>query len=333
MHDFQQTWPWLHSDWLQLAKTITQQRIPQALLITGNKGLGKFALAQHFAQSLLCFTRDSAADYCGQCQSCRLFQAETHPDYKIIEPEQAGKSITIAMIRELTTQLSLKPQFESQRVVVINPADSLNNAAANAFLKYLEEPTERTTLLLITEKPTKLPATIRSRCQKLLISCPGESVLKAWLEQHNAGKNSETVMRLSQGSPLLAKQLSDRAILALRAQCFSDWVSVGCAKTNANELAGQWYKLDRDELAFLLFWLTSWVMDMITLAYHRQALNVYNPDLIEDLQELTEKLDLKSLYKYYDFLLRSQKTLDTPLNKQLMWEEILIKWTILNNRE
>lgn len=322
---------WLQPYWLQLAQTIKQQRIPQALLISGNQGLGKQALASHWAQALLCFSRNSAAEYCGKCQSCRLFVAQTHPDYRLLEPEATGKAIAIAVIRKLTTQMTLKPHFNSQRVLIINPADALSHAAANAFLKYLEEPSERTTLILIAEKPSKLPATIRSRCQKLFIASPSKSSSKAWLKQHNLEQNAELALSLANGSPLLAKQFLEQSVLALRKQCFEHWMQLGTQAIGFNEVAETWSKLEKSEMDYLLFWLLGWVMDLIKLAYHRQAPSLHNPDLTPVLCELSEKLDVTDLHHYYDFLVLSQKRIDTQLNKQLMFEEILIRWLALNN--
>ncbi len=332
MNDIQQSLPWLQSAWSQLVNYINQNRIPQALLIIGKKGIGKELLAENFAQSLMCNARLPNGNYCGECQSCRLYGAGTHPDFILIEPEESGKSIGISVIRQLITKLELKPQFESNRVVIINPADSLNNASANAFLKYLEEPTERTSLILITDRPSKLPATIRSRCQKIDLSVPGETVLKAWMEQQGVEENSELLMSLSQRAPLLAKQLADSSVLTLRTECFNNWLKFTGSEMSFIDLSEQWNKLDRTELNFLMFWLISWVVDMIKLAHQPQSIKIYNPDLATNLQDLVQGLDLKDLYKYYDFLLLSQQRLDTQLNKQLMVEEILILWSKLNSR-
>ena len=131
-------YPWLERNWQQLQAYIRQQRIPQALLINGGAGMGRLQLVELYAQTLLCQSPNDAYLPCGDCQSCRLFAAQTHPDYIFIEPEEAGKAIGIDCIRQLIARLGLKPQFQSQRVVVINSADSLNNAASNAFLKCLE---------------------------------------------------------------------------------------------------------------------------------------------------------------------------------------------------
>ena len=332
MIDIQLSLPWLQASWAQLNNYISQNRLPQALLIVGNKGLGKFQLAEIFAQTLLCTTPLPNAAACGKCQSCTLFNAQTHPDYCVIEPEEEGKAIGISVIRQLTARLELKPQFESHRVVIINPADSLTNASANAFLKYLEEPTERTCLILITDKPSTLPATIISRCQKLHISVPDELIVKTWLKQQGVLENHDLLCMLSQGAPILAKKFADNSTLKLRAECFNNWSKLTQSEESLISIAEQWQKLDKANIDLLLFWLITWVMDIIKLKYQHKSIKIVNQDLITNLQEMADKLDLKGLYIYYDLLLLSQQRFGTQLNKQLMFEEILILWTKLNNR-
>ena len=332
MNDIQQSLPWLQTNWTQLSNYISQNRIPQALLIVGKKGLGKLQLAEAFAQTLLCTSPRPNARACGKCQSCTLFNAQTHPDYSVIEPEEDGKAIGISAIRQLTARLVLKPQFESHRVVIINPADSLTNASANAFLKYLEEPTERTSLVLITDKPSTLPATITSRCQKLHLSVPDETTGKAWLKQQGIIKDIDLLWMLSQGAPLLAKRFADNSTIELRTECFNNWSMLTHSAENLISIAEQWKKLDKTGIDLLLFWLISWVMDIIKLKYQQKPIKIVNQDLIINLQEIAGKLDLKHLYIYYDLLLLSQHRFGTQLNKQLMFEEILILWTKLNSR-
>ena len=157
-------YPWLQSYSNRLLDYIRQNKIPQALLLTGNNGLGKRKLAEYYASILLCENLGDNLEACGECQSCKLIASATHPDFLMIEPEEPGKAIGINVIRGLITRLSLKPQFNGQRIIIIDAADHLNNAAANAFLKCLEEPNERTSFVLIAEKPSLLPITIRSRC-------------------------------------------------------------------------------------------------------------------------------------------------------------------------
>lgn len=324
--------PWQQQNWGHLCSYIAQKRIPQALLITGNKGLGKQQLVNQFAVALLCATPQADGTACGLCSRCLLVNADTHPDLIHVQPEEPGKGITIGQIRSLIMRLTLKPQFETYRVVIINPADMMNNAAANAFLKCLEEPTERTAIILITEKPAKLPATIVSRCQKLAIATPDKDAVVKWLaeivpDDGQANKALHCNVSLAQGSPLLALDYVNAGTLTLRNDCFNAWMAIAKQLKSPVIIAEDWHKLPA---APLMFWMTSWSIDLVKCFYHTQIENLYNPDLSEQLQELSRRLELKGLYKLYDLLLAGRQRLDTQINKQLLFEEILIQWHELN---
>ncbi|NOQ34839.1 MAG: DNA polymerase III subunit delta' [Methylococcaceae bacterium] len=318
--------PWQQANWELFNRYLNQQRVPQALLINGSKGLGKQSLATQFAKSLLCSSRLTTGQGCGHCNSCKLFRAETHPDFITITPEEEGKVIGIDAIRALIIKLALKPQFDSYRVVLINPADKLNNASANAFLKCLEEPNERTCMILLTESTAKLPATILSRCQKMLVTKPDMQTAQAWLNTQQI-TNAEILLNLAQGAPLLAKDYAAAGTLPMRQQCFNDWINIAHNKANPIEIAEQWHK---QQLSAIIFWMIAWVVDMIKCTHRTEAANRYNPDLETALQELAAKLNLKDLYRFYDALLQSKQKLDTSINKQLMFEELLILWSQLN---
>ncbi|MEI6067004.1 MAG: DNA polymerase III subunit delta' [Methylococcaceae bacterium] len=322
--------PWQQPNWARLCEYRAQNRVPQALLISGNKGLGKQHLAQQFAFSLLCVKPQDNGLRCGHCDRCLLLNAQTHPDFIEIGPEEPGKTITIGQIRSLVTRLTLKPQFESWRVVIVSPADLMNKAAANAFLKCLEEPTERTVILLVTDKPAHLPATIMSRCQKLAVARPDKATVVTWLKQQNteiSQDNAMTLYGLAEGSPLLALDYARDGTLALRNDCFKAWMDIAKQRRHPVIIAEDWYKLPESSL---IFWITSWIMDMIKCRYPIKSDWLYNPDLIESLQELSSQLELKELYKLYDLMLVNRQRLNTQINKQTLFEEILIKWFELN---
>ena len=319
--------PWQHKNWDQLSNYRMQNRVPQALLISGKNGLGKRHLAGLFAASLLCAKPHDTGLACGHCDSCLLLNAETHPDFIQVKPEEPGKVITIGQIRSLVTRLTLKPQFESYRVVIVNPADLMNTAAANAFLKCLEEPTERTVILLITDKPARLPATIVSRCQKLAVAKPDKDIVAAWLNQQTAKDEPGLLLNLAQGSPLLALDYANNGTLKLRNDCFKAWMDIAKQRTHPAIIAEDWYKLPE---SLLIFWITSWIIDLIKCSYQIRADKLYNPDLKDSLQELSQQLELKGLYKFYDLLLMRRQLLDTQINKHTMFEEILITWFELN---
>ena len=322
--------PWQQPNWAHLCEYRAQNRVPQALLISGKKGLGKQHLAQQFAFSLLCVKPQDNGLRCGHCDRCLLLNAQTHPDFIEISPEEPGKTITIGQIRSLVTRLTLKPQFESWRVVIVSPADLMNKASANAFLKCLEEPTERTVILLVTDKPAHLPATIMSRCQKLAVARPDKATVVTWLKQQNKELLPDDAMilyGLAQGSPLLALDYARDGTLALRNDCFKAWMDIAKQRRHPVIIAEDWYKLPESSL---IFWITSWIIDMIKCRYPIKSDWLYNPDLIESLQELSLQLELKELYKLYDLMLVNRQRLNTQINKQTLFEEILIKWFELN---
>lgn len=322
--------PWQQKDWTRLNSYSQQKRIPQALLITGKKGVGKQVLAKQFTYSLLCATPAPNGLACGVCQSCLLLKAETHPDYISIKPDEPGKAITIDQIRSLITNLTLKPQFDKYRIVNINPADLMNVRAENAFLKCLEEPNERTVIILITDRPAKLPATIVSRCQKFAITAPDKETVFSWLKNQTSQNNLELPYGLAQGAPLIALEYLNNETLALRNESFNCWLAVAKKQKSVTVIAENWCKLPESPL---VFWITSWVIDLIKCHYRSKTEHLYNPDLRQSLQELSQGLELKGLYNLYDLLLMSRQRLETQINKQLMFEEILIQWTELNRNK
>lgn len=319
--------PWHQSNWGLFNQYLTQNRVPQALLINGAKGLGKQQLAYSFAKSLLCNQRLPTAQSCGQCSRCKLFNAQTHPDFIALSPKEDSKVIGIDSIRELIIKLALKPQFENYRLVLINPADKLNKAAANAFLKCLEEPNERTCIILLTESLSKLPATILSRCQKMTLTKPKKEIANAWLNEQQVIEHKGLLLNLAQGAPLLAKEYAQTNILPLRQQCFSEWLNIANRRANPVEIAEKWHK---QPVSLILFWLISWSADLIKCFYQTPAINLYNPDLQISLQELADRLKLKDIYYFYDSLLQSRQRMDTQINLQLMFEALLILWSQLN---
>lgn len=321
--------PWQEADWQGLVRYITGRRIPQAVLFAGTKGIGKCRLATRFAHALLCPQTDANGLPCGTCQSCQLVAAQTHPDFIRLNPEEPGKVIKIDQIRHILSVLSLKPQYDANRVVIVEPADQLNISSVNAFLKFLEEPSERTVLLLITDKPGRLPATLVSRCQKVNFSKPDTERVKRWLSDQGIEKNSALLLGLTEGSPLLALDYARNNTLELRRKCFEQWFDIAARRADPTQVSEHWAKLDP---AQLLAWLAGWIADLIKCSFHLPQEKLINRDLFNDLHKSAQTLELKGLYRVYDLMLASRKRIDTQLNKQLLFEELLIEWAQLNEK-
>ncbi|MDQ2695734.1 MAG: DNA polymerase III subunit delta', partial [Pseudomonadota bacterium] len=218
--------PWHQDPWARLWERHRAGRLPHALLCCGPAGLGKRRFAQRFAQALLCQSPDGDGAPCGRCRRCRLFAAGSHPDYLRLEPAEAGKSIAVDQVRRLGEFLGLTSHFGGFRPALLAPADSLNRNAANALLKTLEEPPAAGVLLLVTDAPSRLPATVRSRCQRLAFAPPDPAAALAWLAPQVGGHDPAVLLALAGGSPLTALACSDAETLERRRALFAAFAGV-----------------------------------------------------------------------------------------------------------
>lgn len=222
----------LHAQaWQQLRAWRAQ--LPHALLISGQRGIGKFDLARCVAKSLLCERVSETGDACGTCPACGWFAQDNHPDLRLLQPtaaaegegaeagagdetskKKASQQITIDQIRALDDFLHVGTHRHGARVVLVNPAEAMNRAAANAILKALEEPIAGTLFILISSEPHRLLPTIRSRCQSLPVKRPVHATAVEWL-QHAGVRDGEQWLALAGGSPFLALELSAKGEQAL----------------------------------------------------------------------------------------------------------------------
>lgn len=166
-----------------IKNAFSQNRLSHAYLVSGLPGSGKTAFVKSAAAYLLCENKKQNKP-CEMCKQCLLMQANNHPDFIAVIPEEKSHSIKINQIRDVTEKLSRTAHGSGYQVVMIAPADAMPVQAANALLKTLEEPNGKVILFLVDDQKSILPATIRSRCQQLHFSSKkNESV---WMQQHQA---------------------------------------------------------------------------------------------------------------------------------------------------
>lgn len=323
MNSAGELFPWLTESWRTLLAYVHNDRIPHALLITGHSGAGTTHIAEAFAKLLLC--KKKGVDYaCGQCSSCKLFLARTHPDFSLVEPEEPGKEIAIDSIRALGGVLSLTPQYGGFRIVQINSAHRLNRAAANSLLKTLEEPLDRTVLMLVTDSPSALPATVVSRCQRIAIPMPRKNLALPWLHRQKSHEHWDVLLALAWGAPLQALDLAQSDYLAQRVRAFELWLKLCRNEIDPVIVAESWSEYSSDQA---LCWLTSWVIDLIRLCHHPEHAFIFNPDQRMNLQVIAGQLNLRRLFYYLDALFRAKGLLEGQVNRQLLLEDLLIKWS------
>ncbi len=167
--------PWMEPLQQQLEQALVEDRLPQAWLVHGPSGLGKREWALQARQTLLCDTEQG----CGSCKNCHLLAAGAHPDTQYLQPD--GKWIKVEQIRHLIHWATLSVQQGRRKVCIIDQADRMNLAAANALLKTLEEPPGDALFLLLADTMGGIPPTIRSRCRLDHIALPPAEQAQEWL--------------------------------------------------------------------------------------------------------------------------------------------------------
>ena len=187
-----------------------------AYLLVGPEGIGKRFLAGQFAQALLC-GQSVEGDACGSCPMCRLVAQGHHPDLVFLEPLEGKRQIGIEQVRELQRWLSLVPFHGQRKVAIVNDADLMQESAASALLKTLEEPPRRTVLILVAAHERSLLPTIVSRCAKLYASpLPTADLVRRLREGGVPEPRAMAVARLATGRLGRALQLASEERWAAR---------------------------------------------------------------------------------------------------------------------
>jgi DNA polymerase-3 subunit delta' len=224
-------WPvWGHAQAVStLSRAIAINRVRHAYLIDGPDGVGKRALALAFAQALCCLTPPELGVPCGDCRSCRKITRGVHPDVQtfVIESQTAGATksagknttLTIETIREMSGTAVLRPVEGDWRVLIVDDAEMLQEAAQEALLKTLEEPPSFAVIVLLAADAEHLLPTVRSRCQQIdLALLPRRAIERALIERGIDAAKVTQLASASGGAPGWAiraleqpKLLSDRA--------------------------------------------------------------------------------------------------------------------------
>ena len=303
--------PWLSGAWKQLADRRERGTLPHAILVAGPAGLNKREFAEAFATAMLCDNAHGDQLACGNCRACKLIAAGSHPDRVKVEIElrDDGKprtELTVDQIRRLSERLALTPQFGGLQIATIDPADLMNQSASNALLKTLEEPTPATVIMLVTDQPSRLSATIRSRCQRMDIKLPASAEAANWLKEQGINdKNAETALQASGGNPGLALKWAKEGGLAVRNEVIADLRGLMSGKHSAVEIANRWSKADPDTR----LWFAA---GLIRDEAQSQARGTPGP------LALTSRRDFTKLSRWFDHSNRARAQLRGPLRPELV---------------
>lgn len=340
-------------DWHQAVYAqllLGRRRRHHALMLVGPAGIGKTALALELARAALCENALDDGSACGRCKACSWFDEGNHPDFRLLTAAaledrseglvgadadasprgSAGKSgrggkpsreIRIEQIRSLDSFLEVGGHRAGQRIIIIDPADAMNTIAANALLKRLEEPPSGASFILVASRPASLPATIRSRCQRVSLPTPPSAMAVSWLARESGAEAAVAARWLSAagGAPLPALRFcgeNEASAHQRITEAFAGMPEAGIVAT-ADALAG----IEPPAWATLA---QTWAADLARV--HAGATPRRHIDRLDRLLSLAGRTSLERLTALESRLRALPREAAHPLNARLLLEDVLLEY-------
>ena len=219
-----EVYSWLtpvRSEW---KKSLDAERFPNSVIVNAPEGLGVDALISQLTDALMCTNYESEA--CGFCHSCELMKSGSHPDFHVISPEKEGKSITVDQVRASNRWAQESSQLGGLRVILLEPAEAMNESASNALLKTLEEPSSQCIFILSTRNSNRLMPTIISRCQQFNVVSPQLEAGSAWLDGEVGKAVPPYILALNDNAPLKAKAMFEEGGVEASEKVFDGFVNI-----------------------------------------------------------------------------------------------------------
>ena len=328
MNDYTQL-PWNQDKFSKLVQLESAQQLGHAYLVQGQKGVGKDSLVKDFSAYLFCAdSQDKVA--CGGCQSCHLFSAGTHPDFKYIGLEEAASQIKIEQVRNSKNFLANTPLMGKYKILVIHSAEKMNVNAANALLKNLEEPASNTLLFLLSHQPGLLLPTIRSRCQQIKMPSPNEEQALQWLQQHISADQAKLCLQLASGAPLQALSFADEERQQERREMQKRLLELLRSEIVTSDAAKSLGEYQLEDV------LNTLMLSMQQLSRYLHTHNAAVEDLISanEIQDIANILTIrriKPLHKFNSLLIQARSAIQSTANPnaQLLLESLCYQWVEL----
>lgn len=333
--------PWQQRVYDSAVAALGSGRLGHGLLLCGPAQMGKREVAERLARRMLCTSPVEGGEPCGQCRSCRLLDARSqadpvevrpdgrlahpwghpaHPDLLLVghainhkaKPPKPRGEIVIDQIRDLGEQMALTPQYGGAKVAIIDPAEAVNNAAANALLKTLEEPVPNRYLWLVAAEPARLSATIRSRCQRLEFRLPPHAEAREWLlGQGHAAADADEALKAARGHPGQAHVWLQGGVLELRREVGEGLEAIAAGRVAPPLLAQAWTADDQAGLRLRL---------AADLALEQASAGLTDPGRTRRLAE------------WFDRANKARDLLASTVRADLVVVELLLAWRATHAR-
>jgi DNA polymerase-3 subunit delta' len=304
----------------RIATALASERLPHAVLLHGPQGVGKERFAAALASALLCARRSAALEPCGDCGDCALVRAGSHPDHYWLRRLEDKKSISVDQVREACEQLAMTSMRRGFRVLIIVPAHIMTVNAQNALLKTLEEPSPRTMIVLVTDRPSGLLATLRSRCQRVELARPDATTALKWLQETTGAATPPRLLDIAGGAPLKALVLAPH-FEGLERQMAGALEALVTGRTDVVAVAAE---MMGEGLPVRLDWLELWLQAVIRTRVAPDATRVTVPGG-DSLQRAARAVNINACFSLLDRVRETRRLLDGSSAAQLVIESLLVE--------
>ena len=333
-----------------ISNSIKVNKVPNAYLFTGIRGVGKTTTARIVAKSLNC--SNSINNLCRDhlCENCKAISNSNHID--VLEMDAASKT-GVDDVRDLIEFSRYGPTMAKYKIFIIDEVHMLSKQAFNALLKTLEEPPEYLKFIFATTEIKKIPITVVSRCQRFDLSRIKSLELFNFIKEIKNKENGKAsddalklIVKISEGSVRDALSLLDRALLTLS-------INKELDLTSAQKIFGYFDKSQLISLFELIFAgkekevLNSYreifnqgiepkifINDFLELLYYFkniESLNIdgtnfsLNDEEFEKIKEISKKVSNETLILFWQFTIKTLEELDIVSNQNLSMEMFLIR--------
>jgi len=307
-----------------LKKALMSNTLAHAYLFSGGEGIGKKMTALALAAAVNC--RNAGPDGgCGQCPSCRKIASLVHPDVHVVAAD--GDEIKIDQVRQVQAELALKPFEGAKKILIVDGAENMNQASANAFLKTLEEPQGEALIILISSLPQSLLPTIRSRCQEIrFLPLPRSILAHALMRQRGLSEEDAWFLAaLAQGSLGRGLSMDVEQEKTVREELIGLWSSLEQMDTGEVLIQAESFSKDRERLERLLDIGAEWLRDVMVfretgderLLVHRRGKDLHG--------QWIRRFSLQRMLSDMELLTASRGLLDRRVSAQLVAENLLMK--------
>ncbi|MCC6825634.1 MAG: DNA polymerase III subunit delta' [Acidobacteria bacterium] len=326
-----------------LKRLLAEGRLPPSFLFAGPEGVGKRQFAVEVAKAVVC-TNSVNGEACGECSACRrcevfqqakeddkdahkLIQWSAHRDVGMVVPY--NRHILVDAIRDLEKEANFRPFEAAARVFIVDDADRMNDAAANAILKTLEEPPAASYIFLLTSRPDSMLATIRSRCQMIRFSPIQTNAIEEFLIRENGYSADEARLAAavsygSIGRALSIKPAEYRERTELMIAVIRSIVRIGDAAALMNISKELTEAKEKEHFEENLDILESLIHDVWTLSVGAGAERVVHSEYAAELVQVAKMRPSSTFAGWIDAIEELRRSLDVNINKKVATDALFV---------